>query len=212
MDNEKNNDLLGPNTPATDWIAFQYFAGELSEEAALGFEASLEVDQSARESLARAVTLTQAVALAESTMVEPTNECVEPCCPEQRTKVGVGPATPAWMAPAAWLAVAALACVAILVFENPPRTFLRLDSGNSPATHSSVAGIDASELASRWVETAEVLVSTELFSEGAIDGDLEEPLLLEIPSMEADMDVDRLEAPSWMMAALAGSVAAESQE
>ena len=55
----KSNDI--------DWLAFQYLTGDLPDDAVARFESSLASDQPAREALARAVELTQAVALVEST-------------------------------------------------------------------------------------------------------------------------------------------------
>jgi len=49
-----------------DWVAFCYAAGELDPAEAEQFESRLADDQTAREALARAVELTQAVAVAES--------------------------------------------------------------------------------------------------------------------------------------------------
>jgi hypothetical protein len=49
-----------------DWTAFCYAAGELSADEAAAFENLLGEDQVAREALARAVELTQAVASAET--------------------------------------------------------------------------------------------------------------------------------------------------
>src|SRR3954451_766284 len=49
-----------------DWVALCYASGELNAMEAAQFEARLADDQAAREALARAVELTQAVAAAES--------------------------------------------------------------------------------------------------------------------------------------------------
>ena len=49
-----------------DWAAFCYAAGELSPDEVADFELRLAEDQGAREALARAVELTQAVAAAET--------------------------------------------------------------------------------------------------------------------------------------------------
>ncbi|MGI8981886.1 MAG: hypothetical protein ACR2FY_21860 [Pirellulaceae bacterium] len=53
-----------------EWLAFRYIAGELTGEDAAAFEAELETSQVAREAVARAVDLSQAVAIAESYHVE----------------------------------------------------------------------------------------------------------------------------------------------
>jgi hypothetical protein len=53
-------------TDDLDWQAFCYAAGELSPTATAEFEQRLGSDQAAREALARAIELTQAIASAES--------------------------------------------------------------------------------------------------------------------------------------------------
>ncbi|MBC7851853.1 MAG: hypothetical protein IAF94_00310 [Pirellulaceae bacterium] len=53
-----------------EWLAFRYVAGELTGDDAAAFEAELETSQVAREAVARAVELTQAIAMAESHNVE----------------------------------------------------------------------------------------------------------------------------------------------
>jgi len=53
-----------------EWLAFRYIAGELSGDETAAFEAELETSQGAREAVARAVELSQAVAIAESQQVE----------------------------------------------------------------------------------------------------------------------------------------------
>jgi len=53
-----------------EWLAFRYIAGELTGEELVLFEAELETSQIAREAVARAVDLSQAIAIAESHQVE----------------------------------------------------------------------------------------------------------------------------------------------
>lgn len=53
-----------------DLLAFRYIADELSGEEAAALEAALETCQSAREAVARAVELSQAIALSEIQQVE----------------------------------------------------------------------------------------------------------------------------------------------
>ncbi|MFN0021962.1 MAG: hypothetical protein ACKVP0_27250 [Pirellulaceae bacterium] len=52
-----------------EWLAFRYIAGELSGDETVAFEAELETSQVVREAVARAVELSQAVAIAESQQV-----------------------------------------------------------------------------------------------------------------------------------------------
>ncbi len=53
-----------------EWLAFRYIAGELTGEELASFEAELETSQIAREAVARAVDLSQTIAMAESHQVE----------------------------------------------------------------------------------------------------------------------------------------------
>ena len=53
-----------------EWLAFRYIAGELTGDELASFEAELEASQLAREAVARAVDLSQAIAIAESHQVE----------------------------------------------------------------------------------------------------------------------------------------------
>ena len=53
-----------------EWLAFRYIAGELTGDEAAAFEVELETSQVAREAVARAVDLSQAIAIAESQGVE----------------------------------------------------------------------------------------------------------------------------------------------
>src|SRR4051812_35364592 len=64
MNNKTLND--GSQQNDLDWLAFCYSAGELSPADAQAFEVRLADEQAARESLARAVELSQAIAAAET--------------------------------------------------------------------------------------------------------------------------------------------------
>jgi len=200
-----------------EWLAFQYFTGELPDDAVVEFEEYLENDQQTREALARAVELAQAVAMVESTTSDlASNDTV--CLPSATVATQYVPhpkAINAWMAPAAWLAVAALACVAAMLFWNPRIMPPNVNPASHPVTANDVSAFDSGELASLWVETAEFLVTTPLVSVGeSIDGLLDDGLLesrIE-PSVRAEVDIDRLQAPSWMMAALAGFTDLDMQE
>ena len=68
-------------------------------------------------------------------------------------------------------------------------------------------------MASLWVETGEFPDATTLAAEsGSVDGDDDQLKLRFEPSVDAEVDVDRLEAPSWMMAALMGFTDVEMEE
>ena len=53
-----------------EWLAFRYIAGELTGDEAAAFEAEFETSQLAREAVAQAIDLSQAIAMAESHEVE----------------------------------------------------------------------------------------------------------------------------------------------
>jgi len=202
MSNEMNRTTHHSKLSDVDWTAFQYLAGELNDEAAHGFEACLESDQGAREALARAVQLSQAVAVVEATR-QPSIHAVVPASDQTN---------PIWMAPTAWLAIAALACVAVLAFVSIPKHVPRGRSIDL-AANANTAVLDSGELASRWASTAEILVATEFVGADELDefeDDL--PQSLDGAARETESDVSRLQAPSWMMAAFAAATATELRE
>ena len=80
-----------------EWLAFRYIAGELSGDEVASFEVELETSQIAREAVARAVDLSQAIAIAESQQVE----LVEAASRVARRK--------SWMYGIGWLGAGAVA-------------------------------------------------------------------------------------------------------
>jgi hypothetical protein len=217
MNDSKNNRSSASTSMDVEWLAFQYLTGELPEASVVYFEECLENDQLAREALARTVELTQAMAMVESTTGDvPSNDT--PCVRSPIVATQFFPhdqAGKAWMARVAWSAVAALAGLAALLFWNPRTSPPSLDPGGQPVAATDVSVFDSGELASLWVETGELLVTTTLVSDGeSIDGLLDdEPLASHSePTVRAEVNDDRLQAPSWMMAALAGFTDAEKQE
>ncbi len=110
-----------------DWTAFCYAAGELSAPDAEAFELRLADDQAAREALARAVELTQAVAAAETLQ------------PVEVAKTGRS----LWGKRLVWMAVGSAASLLAVAFVS------QLDlSPNSP---------DDGELAAAWSQTRQEL-------------------------------------------------------
>ena len=125
-----------------EWLAFRYIAGELTGEDAAAFEAELETSQVAREAVARAVELTQAVAMAESHDVE----LVESAARTSRRK--------AWVYSIGWIgAGAAAASVAGAVWWNM--------QGSKTGT---------SELAEKWTQARAVEQSPVAIDESAESG------------------------------------------
>lgn len=163
-----------------DWLAWRYVAGELTEEEARAFERQLADEQPARESVAEAVELWQAIAAA-----------AQPPC--------VAPVMPAsvWdriRRPAGWISVGAAACLALVLgiqTISPPANDM---AGNDPA---------ATELALAWVETSALVQPDEARPASELSFDeLLASLEVEPPS---GADGEFTAAPSWMVAAVVGT-------
>jgi hypothetical protein len=96
---------MSPQPPADlDWLAFQYIHDELSADQAEEFEQRMAEDQAAREAVAEAVLLCQAVAAGAKEVI--------PAGTEHRS----------WLLHAAWAAIGAAACLALVfVLRSPTR-------------------------------------------------------------------------------------------
>jgi len=119
------------------------------------------------------------------------------------------------MAPTAWLAVAGLVCVAAVLFWNPRTPPPNVIPGSQPVTSNGNSAFDSGELASLWVETGEFLVTTPLVNNDEhVDRLLDDEQLesQSDASIRSEVDVARLQAPSWMMAALSDFTDVERQE
>src|SRR5688572_21154917 len=95
---------MHPQDDKLNWSAFCYLTDELTPAEALDFEERLATDQAAREALAEAVQLTQALAACarlEPTRVEPAR--IQPARRNEHRPI------------VARLALAAAACVALVV-------------------------------------------------------------------------------------------------
>lgn len=113
------------NPADVDWLAFQYVSDELPAEEAAQFEQRLAGDQAAREAVAEAMLLVQAVS------------------------AGAKIASPAaagrnWLQHAGWAAVGAAACLAvILVIRDRPQ---------EAAQRPQAADLTSAELALVWAQ------------------------------------------------------------
>jgi hypothetical protein len=159
-----------------DWTAFCYAAGELSAAEAEQFEARLAGDQAAREALARAVELTQAVAAAET-----------------HSDMLVAPATKLqsdWSTRLSWMAVGGLAAVLLAMLWSgivgPTWTTVQ-------QKHNAAA---RQELAVAWNTTRREVREIGLWPATEADDDFNS----ELPFDDASI----AESPSWMTAAVFG--------
>lgn len=197
MNDNMNNDLKSTDI---DWLAVQYLTGDLTEDAAARFETCLAGDQAAREALSRAVELALAVSVVESTARDVTPRDAT-CSPSSRTPV-------AWTVPAVWLSVAALVLVAVLAFRNSPAPFSPGNRTDRSVNVKNLSALDPGELAALWANTSEPLVTAGLaFEDESFDVLIDDESLDPLGGSTAadDMEIHRLQAPSWMIAALAGS-------
>ncbi len=177
--------------PFTDdlfWVAAQYAAGDLPESAVERFDEQLETDQGAREALAQAVALSQAVAQVEATPVAPVSL-------DRSRRVST----------IAAMAIAVAACLAL--------TFVALRLPNTDeAPQNEVAKVPANDaqrqLAMAWVEGQ---VGDEDFVEGDDPMLADDPMFAEDDSFddELPMPTSDLSAPDWLLAALADAAPAE---
>ena len=115
-----------------EWTAFCYVAGELSDDEVVQFEEQLAHDQTAREALARAVGLTQAVAAAESLPV---------ALPQRPGR---------WTKRLSWMAIGAAAALLVAFVW----------STSDLGTRNETAGIgNVRELAALWTQTRDELAT-----------------------------------------------------
>lgn len=134
------------------WTAVQYAAGDLPDDAATEFEQRLEADQAAREALAEAVALTDAVAQAEAMPVSP-----------------AGGERHRWAVAVAGIAVMTAACLAVMFVSR-----------TSPSGDQIAAKPGDVQLAAAWVEGQNETVVAPvdevlLLAEAADDEDFELP-------------------------------------
>jgi hypothetical protein len=189
MTTEERNDL--------DWLAFRYIADELADAERAEFEQQLVDSQPAREAVAGAVELTEAIAVAGA---------VEELVVASATVAGRAQRT-GWLRRVAWVATGAVACLALVFvcqgFVIGPMASLQTDE-------SSESGVSkrkpiSPDLAIAWSQTRTDLAI-------ASDGSWSWPLADETPDVADDFPVavvpaegvSPVAAPDWMMAAVSG--------
>lgn len=134
--NAHQNNSGEPHEGDLDWLAFRYVSGEMPTDEAALFEQTLAEDQTARDAVASAVQLTDAVlALA------PTHSQITQPVPATRRNV--------WRERAAWMvAGAAAACVLFLVSWDMGHT----PRGSDMAISAEKAG-EINRVAAVWSDT-----------------------------------------------------------
>ena len=165
-----------------DWLAFCYVSGELQGDERSAFESRLADDQSAREALALAVELMQAIGVVETHE----NECVVPAANQRRLTT--------WPRRIAWMSLGASAALVLAVvwsqldtitaiFAPPPfdrrelaevwsqtretvREIVQSEPYEFPATME--AELSSEESLPSWISAA-------VFNQSATDSDLDRP-------------------------------------
>lgn len=201
-------------TDQLDWLAFRFISDELSEEETAEFETRLADDQLARESVARAVELTELIAatapagcpVSMTATGAGTDAIADALTAAPRQVPGVS-STPsqAWYRPLAWMAVGAAACLAIVAAGQllPVGEPLARNESPAPVAVEPGANAQAPELARLWSRSWDQFPADELAASG-------QPLAQVLPADEpgGDLldpaDAAQFESPSWMLAAVAG--------
>jgi len=162
-----------------NWLAFQYLSAELDADQVEWFESLLAEDQTAREALAAAVELTDAIV----------------ACRQQELVVAPSEKTsssryhPLW-----WMAAGAALCLMAVLIGNAIR--------NDPVSNETakVSSVSPASLAITWEETQTVMNEQSLvppteglFEEQGLEDELTDSAILDEP-----------ETPSWMESALLG--------
>ena len=179
-----------------DWLAFRYVAGEMDADETAQFEGCLAEEQVAREAVAAAVILLQAVPLAAGDEQRTGQES-----PATVVAAPQGEKVHSWRQRLAWAGVGAAASAAVLLATT----------GNHPTRHRSdrLAGVataansDVDNLAVTWSSLAD--------DESDSPADASSDDATAPSTQPADVDatgstqdiVEQLSAPGWLIAAVA---------
>ena len=196
-----------PKNGQVEWSAFCYVAGEMTESEREQFEQLLASDQSARELLAQAVELTQAMAAAEAGC----HRAVAVVAPASRVE------TPkAWPRRLAWMAIGSAASLLVALIWNSSGAGIYVASlWEEPEVELPMKSGELSslpQLAAAWTQTRTELsdandaalwypahLAASGWSESGADSSFDERT---DPAAE-----DAFHAPSWMTAAVSGLAA-----
>lgn len=164
-----------------DWAAFCYAAGDLTPAEAEQFELRLATEQPAREALARAVELTQAVAVAES---QPQRILVSPAAGARKT----------WITRLSWMAVGGLASLLVALLWSNSFT------GKSTTASREVVA-EQSALAAAWQQAGDEMASAK---DDGLWTAVASTEMDDVPASIRGDDLALEETPSWMTAAVQG--------
>lgn len=178
---------IRPEGDDLEWLAFQYISGELSLEECHDFEMLLAEDQAARDSVVRAVRLTQATTLvfnaSPGAEIRPARQ---PAAGRPRKSIY------------RLIAIAAAACLALALVFVPEWSFVRHDlpENGQASSHSEMH-----DLALAWASARE-----EIPAESRRISDESNVAAASVMATEL-MDVNEdIETPSWMLIAVEGSL------
>jgi ferric-dicitrate binding protein FerR (iron transport regulator) len=179
-----------PQPNDLDWLAFLYVSGEMPAEQLASFEARLADDQAARQAVASAVELVQALAAAESQ--------------DDRQLVTLPQRLAAWSRRIKWMSVGAAAALVLVL------AWLKFDSLTS---WFAAPKPDHRELAEVWSQTRQtvqdIVVSPGERNETESELDLDQPAVSPLPSWiaaavlgqdghgETDADGDGIPDEAW---------------
>ena len=177
------------------WEAFRYAAGEMNAAEGEAFEQLLADDQAAREALAEAVELTQAVHVSYE---------AEPAMPLAALQPG-GRYGAWWMG----VALGSAACLFIMLGVQQIQQSQRDIVSNEPAVETDVPEKADGALAARWSEIRESQRDYQPWSEVALDDELSADNLT---PWSVEEESDQPAAPEWMMAAVSAARGSEGRE
>jgi hypothetical protein len=182
------------------WLAFRYIADEMPAGEVESFEGRLAVDQAAREAVAAAVELAQAVTavLADVLSIESARHLT--------LTTRHSPPTPhsarsrRWVRPVGWMAAGAAACLAAVLLL--PRLGVLRDWARGRSEHAAVPN-ETSRLAVLWASAA----FGEHAEQWAVEGWSGEE-----SDMTDDLDEADASAPAWLLRAVFGGEAAPDED
>jgi hypothetical protein len=185
--------MQGDQATDVGWLAFQYVNDEMTADEAAAFEQRLADDQPAREAVAQAVLLTEALSCSPLESA-----------PTPATLQGASSRRP-WWAAAAWAACGAAACLAVMLGARS----WQADEIQPPLAHSRNL-LTNEELALAWANSQIALLFQDQLLSGIEPSDLaagwEDELGLagSEPSRTSGDLEPNVSVPAWMLEAVHG--------